>query len=130
MNKTPNYQLNQWEKSDRIMMEDFNADNAKIEAALEALSGEHTYIGSYVGDGTDSRIIPLPFAPSIAIVFGHIATSDAVSVITNTFGFEITKDSCSSLSEFDLLLNGDTFTVRSRNWHNKANTTIHYILVR
>lgn len=34
MNKTPNYQLNQWDKSDRIRMEDFNADNAKIEAAL------------------------------------------------------------------------------------------------
>ena len=34
MNQTPNYQLNQWDKSDRIMMEDFNADNAKIEAAL------------------------------------------------------------------------------------------------
>ena len=34
MNKTPNYQLNQWDKSDRIQMEDFNADNAKIEAAL------------------------------------------------------------------------------------------------
>ena len=34
MNKTPNYQLNQWDKSDRIQMTDFNADNAKIEAAL------------------------------------------------------------------------------------------------
>lgn len=37
MNKTPNYQLNQWDKSDRIQMEDFNADNAKIEAALQQL---------------------------------------------------------------------------------------------
>lgn len=34
MNQTPNYQLNQWDKTDRIQMEDFNADNAKIEAAL------------------------------------------------------------------------------------------------
>ena len=38
MNKTENYQLNQWEKTDRIMMEDFNGDNAKIDAALKALS--------------------------------------------------------------------------------------------
>ena len=30
MNQTPNYQLNQWEKTDQIRMEDFNADNAKI----------------------------------------------------------------------------------------------------
>lgn len=34
MNQTPNYQLNQWDKTDRIRMEEFNADNAKIEAAL------------------------------------------------------------------------------------------------
>ena len=34
MTKTTNYQLNQWAKSDRIMMDDFNADNAKIDAAL------------------------------------------------------------------------------------------------
>lgn len=37
MNKTEKYQLNQWEKTDRIMMEDFNEDNAKLEAALSDL---------------------------------------------------------------------------------------------
>ena len=36
MTKTTNYQLNQWEKSDRVMMDDFNADNQKIDAALKA----------------------------------------------------------------------------------------------
>ena len=34
MEKTPVYDLSQWEKSDRILMEDFNADNANLEAAL------------------------------------------------------------------------------------------------
>ena len=38
MTKTTNYQLNQWAKSDRIMMDDFNADNAKIDAALKAVA--------------------------------------------------------------------------------------------
>lgn len=38
MNQTEHYQLNRWEKSDRIMMDDFNADNAKIDAALAAHS--------------------------------------------------------------------------------------------
>ena len=33
-NHTPNYALNQWERDDRVLMEDFNADNAKIDAAL------------------------------------------------------------------------------------------------
>ena len=35
-NHTTNYQLNQWAKPDRVMMDDFNADNAKIDAALAA----------------------------------------------------------------------------------------------
>ncbi len=37
MLQTDQYGLNQWELSDRIRMEDFNADNAKIEAALAEL---------------------------------------------------------------------------------------------
>ena len=37
MNRTANYDLCQWEKNDQILMEDFNADNAKIEAALADL---------------------------------------------------------------------------------------------
>lgn len=36
MTYTENYQLNQWAKTDRIQMDDFNADNAKIDAALKA----------------------------------------------------------------------------------------------
>ena len=37
-NHTPNYQLSQWERSDKIQMEDFNADNAKIDGALKTLA--------------------------------------------------------------------------------------------
>ena len=36
-NHTPHYNLNQWERDDRILMEDFNADNAKIDTALAGL---------------------------------------------------------------------------------------------
>ena len=36
MQHTQNYQLSLWAKDDRIMMEDFNADNEKIDAALKA----------------------------------------------------------------------------------------------
>lgn len=35
MKRTDSYQLNQWEKSDRILMEDFNGDNLKIDSALK-----------------------------------------------------------------------------------------------
>ena len=37
MTKTEHYQLNQWEASDQVRRTDFNADNAKIEAALAGL---------------------------------------------------------------------------------------------
>ena len=36
-NQTKNYGLNQWERTDKVLMEDFNADNAKIDAALASL---------------------------------------------------------------------------------------------
>ena len=37
MKQTANYQLNQWEASDRIRREDFNRDNANIESCMVAL---------------------------------------------------------------------------------------------
>lgn len=36
MRETSNYKLSQWDKTDRIEMEDFNEDNQKIDAALAA----------------------------------------------------------------------------------------------
>lgn len=41
--KTANYELNQWTQSDRILMEEFNGDNAKIDAALKALADSNPY---------------------------------------------------------------------------------------
>jgi hypothetical protein len=35
-NQTANYALSQWVRSDQVRMEDFNADNAKLDAALKA----------------------------------------------------------------------------------------------
>lgn len=37
MNKTANYNLNQWAAEDKVQRTDFNADNAKIDGALKAL---------------------------------------------------------------------------------------------
>ena len=44
MDYTQNYQLNQWEASDRVLREDFNSDNAKIDAALGALTAADCYV--------------------------------------------------------------------------------------
>ena len=34
-NQTTNYQLNQWEPTDQVLRTEFNADNVKIETALD-----------------------------------------------------------------------------------------------
>ena len=84
MTKTTNYQLNQWAKSDRVMMDDFNADNAKIDAALKAnadaiaaaaaaqtnctvVCGTYTGTGGYTADNKNT----LTFAgkPMLVIVY-------------------------------------------------------------
>lgn len=49
MRKTENYNLSQWELSDEIKMEDFNQDNAAVDAALAALAaiagrGDHIHV--------------------------------------------------------------------------------------
>ena len=41
MRETSNYKLTQWDKTDRIKMEDFNSDNSKIDAALKTLAKEN-----------------------------------------------------------------------------------------
>ena len=63
MKKTTNYQLNQWEKTDRILMDDFNADNAKLDAALLSKLGPIEDILTYTQSEASVSppiIIPLP----------------------------------------------------------------------
>ena len=47
-NRTSNYNLNQWVKSDRVLMSEFNADNAKIDAAVKAVDNRVTSLSSTV----------------------------------------------------------------------------------
>ena len=90
MTKTTNYQLNQWEKSDRILMDDFNDMTATLDAALKAnadaaqalqsgkadaqtvsalaknlgTAGHNCRVafGSYVGDGNVGQAAPTTLA--------------------------------------------------------------------
>lgn len=83
MDKTENFELNQWEKTDRILMEDFNGDNSKIDAALKTLNttvAQHTtalgrvgncqlYTTSYTGNG-GAKSLSFPKRPLGVIVTG------------------------------------------------------------
>ena len=92
MTYTQNYQLPQWVKSDRILMDDFNDANTKIDAALkshdDSLAGLETaltgglaakgncqiYLASYTGTGTYGETSPntltFPAAPVLVMVIG------------------------------------------------------------
>ena len=89
-NQTPNYQLSQWERSDKILMEDFNADNAKIDAALGTLATQvstkaeqsalttltgkvaklgncQIYYTTYTGNTNTTRTFTFPHKPLLII---------------------------------------------------------------
>ena len=130
MTKTTNYQLSQWAKSDRLMMDDFNADNAKIDAALKAVvDGTMQFItGSYVGDGTEDRVIDLGVVPKLAIVFGTYSTdSGMISLLTQEACCHIANIADVSTNSF--ALEGSTLHVKNSKYQNRANTTIRYVLI-
>lgn len=118
MKQTSNYQLNQWEMTDRIQMEDFNADNAKVDAALkgqaEALAAEKAarealtaqvakcgnctlVYGTYTGSGSygSSSAKQLSFSGKPVVVLIHAKTKSnsdnerMVLVRNASWGFNI-----------------------------------------
>ena len=81
---TANYQLHQWEPADFFLRTDFNADFAKLDAALAGKAGLAdlaeklgAVTGSYTGDGATSRTISLGFAP-IAVFLREDEDSGAI----------------------------------------------------
>ena len=67
---TEYFQLNQWAAEDKVLRAEFNEDNRKIDQALRALAGAVPRIvtGTYTGDGAESRLIDLGFAPKAIYV--------------------------------------------------------------
>ena len=63
---TEHYGLHQWESTDDFLRTDFNADFAAIDGALGAKC--EMAVGSYVGDGEESRTISLPFQPQAVLL--------------------------------------------------------------
>ena len=129
-NQTTNYQLNQWTKSDRIMLEDFNADNQKIDAALKAVAdGTMQFItGSYVGDGTENRVIDLGVVPKLVIMLGTYSTATSmISLLTQEVCCHV-ADSANITKTF-FALEGSTLHVKNAKYHNRADATIRYILI-
>lgn len=73
MKKTAQFGLNQWEMSDRIQMQDFNRDNAAIEAALAKRNCQF-YTASYTGDGEATKSWTFPAMPVLVVIIGQSIT--------------------------------------------------------
>lgn len=91
MKQTQNFQLNQWEMSDRIQMEDFNEDNQKIDGALheirQQLTESHSQLRTevsklgncqilyqtYTGTGTGANSFTFPHKPLFIAIFADDA---------------------------------------------------------
>ena len=98
MNKTANFQLTQWEKTDRIMMEDFNRDNAAIDTALKGNADKAAALqtalascgnckivyGTYTGNGKSGSANPnkLTFNgdPLFVIIKGSIGSAPTLGI--------------------------------------------------
>ena len=97
LNQTANYGLSQWEATDRILMENFNSDNAKLDAALAAHDGDIAALeaavagkgncqfsyGTYTGSGTYGTGHPtkltFPFEPKLVIIQNMAAAATDTS---------------------------------------------------
>ena len=62
-NHTRNYNLCQWEASDQVLREDFNADNAKIDAALGSHAAQIAQALTTAGNAFSPGKLPVVTGP-------------------------------------------------------------------
>ena len=122
MKKTTNYQLNQWAKTDRIMMDDFNADNAKLEAALAAHAAAlagcgncKIEYGAYTGDGnTDGYTLTFPGKPLLVMIQQADRGNTGFLMQGCAYGFSIIDPSNGKMGKYPVRLltkwNGNSVT--------------------
>ena len=141
MNKTPNYQLNQWDKGDRIMMEDFNADNAKIEAALASAGNCKFAFGSYIGTGTygtaNPNTLTFDFVPKLLVIMDNTRTITSDSNFLHII-WGYTEVFSTEGKNNDTVKNYLSFSGNTVHWynensaiyqHNFSGDTYHYFAI-
>ena len=139
MQHTTNYNLNQWEDGDVVRREDFNADNAAIDAALKSVSDAiatkaEIVFGTYTGDGNASQTINLGRKPRIVLV--EPASGVRVGANDDPYGALAAQGHPAMLSTYNVLTLDDTgFTAyyRSGNSYsvylNKKNYGYYYLAI-
>ena len=158
MNRTTNYNLCQFEETDRVRRTDFNEDNAKIDAAvkavdrrvegLEASKADKTALaavegkisrivtGTYAGTGGSSgvRRISLPGRPKLVLIrtdYPNTSHHDEAIAIT-----DICLCRCDTYSSLSVdpptsgyALENNGFTVPANCDQNYSGSTNYYLAV-
>ena len=147
MEKTTNYQLPKWEKSDFIKMDDFNDAFGKLDAALKenadaaagAASAERVTAleqtvtksklcrikyGSYIGNGKGGKAAPNTLSCDFYPVLLIITTIDQYNNITRVFALR-------GISHFEGGVDGVrknliTWNDRSVSWQSATETDAYY----
>ena len=127
-NKTANLELNQWVGTDPVLMADFNADNAKIDAAVAALQNGalRSAFGSYTGDGTGQKTLSFDFPPKLLIVThdtSNYAGSRIIALRGQTFAHN-THDNATNMGYSTMLTwNGNSVTLTSASQNGTTSTS-------
>ena len=120
MNKTANFQLTQWEKTDRILMEEFNSDNEKIDTALKANA-----------DGVAALQTALASCGNCKVVYGtYTGTGKSGSANPNKLTFDgkpvlVIVQAQSNTTDFDFhlrMIRGCDWAVGDRNNYSYTNS--------
>lgn len=79
-NQTANYQLNQWTPENPVLREEFNADNAKIDAALAQLSRPAFAVGVLEDyDGSADVTVKLGRQPAMVMVGNRFGWTNIIT---------------------------------------------------
>ena len=138
MNHTPNYNLSQWEAEDKVLRTDFNADNAKIDAALMAAADGRAALertvssnkreltnalnirlrcvtGTYTGDGKNSRTIGVSLRPKVMFIRSLGTDGQTIDIFENTAihsGKTRYQSTAGSAGHFSVSIDSGSVTLR------------------
>ena len=135
MQKTSNFSLNQWEATDPIRREDFNADNAAIDAAIKAV--EQRVEVAWSPNNTPWVFGTLDLTGveegDVVATFDFAPTAILLSANVNISGFAVNGGRCTvrkhtSSGYHTFLLSGKTLTVTTIN--GEPTTTVQYMLLK
>ena len=139
MDYTTNYQLPAWAETDRILRTDFNEAFDTIDEALETLACAALQIatGAYVGDGSESHAVAVPFPPKAVFLCTQSGRTYEETGTGHVYGGLATADHPLQHKAFNALVITDSgFTVYAHTIDNlssiqlnRSQTTYHYIAI-